>query len=77
MDELKAAGGNCVTEMDRAINDANDYDLQVADVKVTGTTATATVRQGDEQEDRHLRLRQGEGAAGGRARSAPLAPSCV
>ena len=33
--------------MDRAISDANDYDLQVDDVKVTGTTATATVRQGE------------------------------
>ena len=33
--------------MDRAIKDAIDYDLQVTDVKVTGTTATAHVRQGD------------------------------
>jgi hypothetical protein len=45
-DELKSAGGNCVDEMDRAIKDANDYDLQVDDVKVTGSTATARVRQG-------------------------------
>ena len=47
VDELKTAGGNCETELKRAIDDANDYDLQVADVKVTGTTATATVRQGE------------------------------
>ena len=46
VDELKSAGGNCVDEMDRAIKDANDYDLQVDDVKVTGSTATARVRQG-------------------------------
>src|SRR4051812_26319703 len=46
VDELKTAGGNCVDEMDRAINDASDYDLQVDNVKVTGTTATAQVRQG-------------------------------
>jgi hypothetical protein len=48
VDELKAAGGNCVDEMDRAIKDASDYDLQVTEVKVNGTTATATVRQGDD-----------------------------
>ncbi len=47
-DELAAAGGNCVTEMDRAIKDASDYDLQVTGVKVSGSTATATVRQGDD-----------------------------
>jgi hypothetical protein len=46
VDELKSAGGDCVTEMNRAITDATDYDLQVDDVKVTGTTATAKVRQG-------------------------------
>jgi hypothetical protein len=45
--ELKAAGGNCVTEMDRAITDASDYDLQVRSVKVNGANATAQVRQGD------------------------------
>jgi len=48
VDELKAAGGDCLTEMDRAISDANDYDLQVRSVKVTGNTATAQVRQGDD-----------------------------
>ena len=46
VDELKSAGGDCETEMHRAITDATDYDLQVDDVKVTGATATATVRQG-------------------------------
>jgi hypothetical protein len=45
--EVKNAGGDCVTEMKRAIQDASDYDLQVKDVKVTGTTATAQVRQGE------------------------------
>jgi hypothetical protein len=44
--ELKAAGGNCVTEMDRAIKDASDYDLQVTSVKLNGDDATAQVRQG-------------------------------
>jgi hypothetical protein len=45
--ELKSAGGDCVTEMDRAIDDASDFDLTVRSVKVTGDTATARVRQGD------------------------------
>jgi hypothetical protein len=45
--ELKTAGGDCQTEMKNAIRDANDYDLQVRSVKVTGDNATAQVRQGD------------------------------
>jgi len=45
--ELKSAGGDCVTEMDRAIDDASDFDLTVRSVKVNGDTATAQVRQGD------------------------------
>jgi hypothetical protein len=45
--ELKTAGGECETEMDRAIKDASDYDLQVVSVKVNGPNATAQVRQGD------------------------------
>ncbi|HWK30294.1 MAG TPA: hypothetical protein VNS09_27240 [Solirubrobacter sp.] len=44
--ELKSVGGDCVTEMDRAISDASDYDLQVTSVKVNGSNATAQVRQG-------------------------------
>ena len=45
--ELKSAGGNCEDEMKDAISDATDYDLQVRSVKVTGSNATAQVRQGD------------------------------
>lgn len=48
--ELKDAGGDCVTEMDRAISDASDYDLQVTSVKITGPNATAQVRQGKDGE---------------------------
>jgi hypothetical protein len=44
--QLKTAGGNCETEMKNAIRDASDYDLQVRSVKVTGSNATAQVRQG-------------------------------
>src|SRR3954465_291197 len=44
--ELKSAGGDCVAEMDRAIKDASDYDLQVTSVKINGDNASAQVRQG-------------------------------
>jgi hypothetical protein len=44
--QLRSAGGDCQTEMKSAIQDATDYDLQVANVKVTGNRATAQVRQG-------------------------------
>jgi hypothetical protein len=45
--ELKSAGGDCVSEMKSAIDDASNYDLRVRTVKVSGNTATAVVRQGD------------------------------
>jgi hypothetical protein len=48
VDELKTAGGDCVTEMDRAIKDATDFDLTISQIKVTGNTATARVRQGED-----------------------------
>ena len=44
--QLRAAGGDCQSEMKSAIQDATDYDLQVANVKVNGNRATAQVRQG-------------------------------
>jgi hypothetical protein len=44
--QLRAAGGDCQTEMKSAIQDATNYDLQVANVQVNGNRATAKVRQG-------------------------------
>jgi hypothetical protein len=44
--QLKSAGGDCVSEMKAAIDDASDYDLRVSAVKVAGDNATAQVRQG-------------------------------
>ncbi len=43
-----AAGGQCIDEMRKAVEDVNDFDLQVRDVTVSGTTARAQVRQGDD-----------------------------
>jgi hypothetical protein len=60
--ELKTAGGDCVTEMDRAISDASDYDLQVTSVKINGANATAQVRQGkDGQVATFTFVKEGDG----------------
>ena len=46
--QLEAAGTTCNDEMEKAIEDADDFQLEVRDVTVTGNTATARVRRGDE-----------------------------
>jgi hypothetical protein len=46
--QLDAAGTDCPTEMKKAIEDANDYDLEVTKVAITGTTATAEVKRGED-----------------------------
>jgi uncharacterized protein HemX len=46
--QLETAGVNCADEMEKAIDDADDYSLDVQDVTVSGSTATATVRRGDD-----------------------------
>jgi hypothetical protein len=43
---LEAAGADCVDEMEKAIDDADDYDLDVQHVTISGSTATAEVRRG-------------------------------
>jgi hypothetical protein len=48
VDELEQAGSDCQQEMRKAIDDADDFDLEVLDVTVTGTTATARVRRGED-----------------------------
>ena len=44
--QLKSARADCVDEMSKAIEDVDDFDLEVRDVSVTGTTARARVQQG-------------------------------
>ena len=46
--QLDAAGTSCANEMQKAIDDANDFDLEVRKITVTGTKATAEVQQGDD-----------------------------
>ena len=43
--QLEAADVKCADEMEKAIDDADDYDLEVQEVTVSGSTATAQVRQ--------------------------------
>ena len=45
--QLDAAGTDCATEMQKAIEDANEFDLTVEKVTINGNTATAEVKQGD------------------------------
>ena len=46
--QLDAAGTDCPTEMKKAIEDANDFDLEVEKVTISGTTATAEVKRGQD-----------------------------
>jgi hypothetical protein len=43
VEKLKTAGHDCVDEMDKVTSDADDYELDVKAVTITGTTATARV----------------------------------
>jgi hypothetical protein len=47
VDQLDTAGTNCATEMQKAIDDANEFSLTVEKVTVMGNNATAEVKQGD------------------------------
>jgi hypothetical protein len=46
--EIEAGGAKCDQEMEKAIQDADDFDLEVRDVTISGTQATARVQRGDE-----------------------------
>jgi hypothetical protein len=53
---MKAPGSSCEQELDKALKDADDFDLDVEDVTVQGNTATARVkgREGDADRVRTL-----------------------
>jgi hypothetical protein len=46
--QLDAAGTDCATEMQKAIDDATQFDLDVQKVTINGNEATAEVKQGDD-----------------------------
>jgi hypothetical protein len=51
-DKLKTAGNDCTSEMEKITGDADDFQLDVKAVTVTGNTATAevTTRKGDDKD---------------------------
>jgi hypothetical protein len=51
-DQIKAAGSTCEQEVDKAIKDADDFDLDVEDVTIDGDTATAKVKGRDGDADK-------------------------
>jgi len=46
VDRLSAGASDCVAELSKAIDDADEFELRVERVRVTGTTATARVTDG-------------------------------
>ncbi len=54
-------GEPCKDEVAKAVGDANDFDLEVSDVTVTGTTARAEVRQGDDGKSATFEFERGRG----------------
>lgn len=46
-DAIAEAGSSCEVELDKSIRDADDFELEVADVTVQGDTATARVLGGE------------------------------
>ena len=61
VDELEAAGTDCPQEMQKAIDDADDFDLEVLEVDVNGSSATARVRRGDDGPTETMQFRQERG----------------
>ena len=47
---VKAGNATCASELKKALNDSDAFELEVQDVTVTGTRATARVRGTDEGE---------------------------
>ena len=44
VEKLKSSGNDCVDEMEKIIGDADDFELDVTKVTITGTTASAAVK---------------------------------
>jgi hypothetical protein len=51
-EQIQEAGSNCEQELDKAIKDADDFELEVEDVTISGDSATAKVRGRDRGEER-------------------------
>ena len=51
-EQIAAAGSSCEAEMEKAIEDAEDFSLDVEDVTIQGDSATARVKGRDRGADR-------------------------
>jgi hypothetical protein len=51
-DQIRAAGSSCEQELEKAIDDADDFDLDVESVTIEGDRATARVKGRDRGADR-------------------------
>jgi hypothetical protein len=49
--KIAAGESDCAEEMKKAVEDSERYDLEVEDVTITGTTATATIRTAQRGKD--------------------------
>jgi hypothetical protein len=48
VEQIEEGGADCAAEMQKAIDDVDEFDLDVRDVTISGTSATAEVRRGDD-----------------------------
>ena len=51
-DQIQEAGSTCKQELDEAIKDADDFELEVQDVTIQGDSATAKVKGRDQGKER-------------------------
>jgi hypothetical protein len=56
-EQVQASGSNCEQEIDKALKDADDFDLEVEDVTIDGDEATVRVKGLDGGADRVRELR--------------------
>ena len=59
--ELAAGGSQCVDEMQKAVGDVNDFDLEVTGVTISGSTARAEVSQSEDMTATFELVRDGSG----------------
>ena len=59
VDRLADGSRSCAQEVTAAVRDAQDHTLEVKDVEVRGTTATARVEDGDGREQRLELVKEG------------------
>ena len=68
-EQVQATGSNCEQEIDKALKDADDFDLEVQAVTVNGDQATARVKGRVDGADRVRELQFERESAGWRATS--------